>query len=404
MVIYVPRAPASIETIPVETLDNILVLAVNMEKATAAANGLCPFSWMKIGNVCRRWRKVVEMRKALWDDVVAINPDLTALFLERAARPSIRVALIRQDKEEWNSHLFKVLRDFSNKIILLDMKMPSAMWEGICNGEKWQMNRPERLQLSTYEVEDIVSPSAILPFDTPVLQKLDLRRFHLTTTQPLMSTSKNLEHSEVCGALPIPANDVWATLLTIPALKHLTLCATVMDDSTRHEVSLPLLQRLEMPIRSRVSVGVFTHLNFPLEASILLEVECEELDDVKAVIKIIAPKFNSVVREKKYQRCKLYHENTSYTRISFSPAAKEHEADRASAKQKLDLVLASYLGEEDGQVYDGLAEDLHLALSHVTHLEIEDMASYNAVGLPPSRDLIGPFPSRILRVLTNPGH
>ncbi|KZT23368.1 hypothetical protein NEOLEDRAFT_1136763 [Neolentinus lepideus HHB14362 ss-1] len=198
-----------------------------------------------------------------------------------------------------------------------------------------------------------------------------------------------------------------------PNLTHLTICATIMDDGTRQDVDLPHLQKFVLPIRSIVSAEVFSHITLPSGASITLEVECDEfdLDEVRAIINIIGPKVNEIASGNEFKKCELHHVNTSHTRIHLSPAPKElgvavdRVHTRSAGNQKLrlkpelKLVLSSYLEEEEALVYDALAEDLKATLKQVTVLKIEDMRAYNAPGLPPTRTLIGPFPSRLVRTL-----
>jgi len=129
MVTYTNRASASIKVLPLEILDNILVLSVDMEKAST--HELFSISWMKIGHVCQQWYEVLKKNKSLWNEIVAINPDTTALFLERAFKPSVRIAIRPaddSDSEERGACLFDVLEQFAEKIVSLDMEMPGAMW------------------------------------------------------------------------------------------------------------------------------------------------------------------------------------------------------------------------------------------------------------------------------------
>ncbi|KZT23367.1 hypothetical protein NEOLEDRAFT_1136761 [Neolentinus lepideus HHB14362 ss-1] len=131
MVTYINRASASINILPLEILDSILVLAVDTERTTAAARGLSSFSWMKIGHVCQQWYEVLKNNKGLWNEIVTVNPDVTALFLGRAFKPSVRLAIRPADgsDSEMRTRLFDVLEQFSEKIVSLDVEMPSTMWE-----------------------------------------------------------------------------------------------------------------------------------------------------------------------------------------------------------------------------------------------------------------------------------
>ncbi|KZT23303.1 hypothetical protein NEOLEDRAFT_1180176 [Neolentinus lepideus HHB14362 ss-1] len=422
MVNYISRASAPIKVLPLELLDNILVLAVDMEKTTAAANGLSFLSWMKIGHVCRQWYEVLKMHKSLWNEIVAVNPDVTTLFLERAFKPSVRLSIRPvndSDNEDTRTHLFDVLEEFAEKITSLDMEMPGAMWETFCNRRNpWKMRRLERMRLWTYGVTDPVPATSIVPFSAPILKELITCRFSLRTIQPLMSQS--IEQLEVLGNVQVPASDIWMALGAMgakPNLTRLTICATVTDDGTRQDIDLPHLQDFVLPVRSIVSAEVFTHIILPSSTSITLEIECDELDldEVKAIVKTISPKINEIVHCNGFKTCDLSHMNAAHTNILFSPAPKEcggvvNGARTGSAgKQKfrskpelksqgrLELVLSSYQEEEEAQVYDALAEDLKPSLKQVTILKIEDMRAYNAPGLPPTRTLIGPFPSRLVR-------
>ncbi|KZT23300.1 hypothetical protein NEOLEDRAFT_1136617 [Neolentinus lepideus HHB14362 ss-1] len=430
MVNYINCASAPIKVLPLELLDNILVLAVDVEKTTAAANGLSSLSWMKIGHVCRQWYGVLKMRKSLWNEIVAVNPDVTTLFLERAFKPSVRLAIRvtdDSDSEETRTHLFDVLEQFSDKIVSLDMEMPGAMWETFCNGrEPWQMRRLERMRLWTYGVTDPVPATSVVPFSAPMVKELITCRFSLTTIQPLMSQS--IERLEVLGNVQVPASDIWMAFGRMgakPNLTHLAVCATVIDDGTRQDIDLPRLQKLVLPVRNTAAADMFTHIVLPSSASITLEVECDDLDldEVKAIIKTISPKINEIVSCNGFKTCNLYHVNTAHTNMVFAPALEERGAvangahTRSAGEQKfrsqpelrsqlelksqgkLELVLSSYQEEEEAQVYDALAEDLKPSLKQVTVLKIEDMRAYNAPGLPPTRTMIGPFPSRLVRVL-----
>ncbi|KZT23306.1 hypothetical protein NEOLEDRAFT_1243302 [Neolentinus lepideus HHB14362 ss-1] len=414
MVNYINRASTPIKVLPLELLDNILVLAVDMEKTTAAANGLSFLSWMKIGHVCRQWYEVLKMHKSLWNEIVAVNPGVTALFLDRAFKPSVRLAIRPadgSDSEETRTHLFDVLEEFAEKITSLDMEMPGVMWETFCNrGKPWQMRRLEHMRLWTYGVTDPVPGTSIVPFSAPILKELITCRFSLTTIQPLMS--QNIERLEVLGNVQVPASDIWMAFGRMgakPNLTHLAVCATIMDDGTRQDVDLPRLQKLVLPVRNMASADMFTHIVLPSSASITLEVECDDLDldEVKAIIKTISSKINEIVSCNAFSTCNLCHVNTAHTNIIFSPALDTGSAaeqkiwskSELKSQGRLELVLSSYNEEEEAQVYDTLAGDLNSALKQVTVLKIEDMRAYNAVGLPPSRTLIGPFPSRLVRTL-----
>ncbi|TFK49780.1 hypothetical protein OE88DRAFT_1662437, partial [Heliocybe sulcata] len=389
---------APIYRIPTETLDNILTLAVGMEKEAAAAgeSGCSTVSWVKKRLVSQTFHRVLERNKHLWDDVVAFHPDLTALFLTRAANPKVRLRCMNPGKAE---KLFTVLRSFSYKILSLDITIRSAMWVEFCNGQAWNFPKLQKLELSTYEVGLPVPPSAVLPITAPALKDLRVTFLYPSTIETVVSHSRSLERLEIRGNLKMPANDVSATLLMVPDLKHLALCATVKDDNTMHDVALPHLQTLDMAIRSTASANVLARLDFPTEATTIIEIEHEDLSSVRDIARILAPKVNKIVASSQYRKCRLEHINTSYTKLSFSPAPGETGAGEAPAEPRLDIIMSTYRDEEEGQVYDALAETLRTSFAQVTELDIEDMDEYNEPGLLPSRHLIGPFPSRLIRVL-----
>ncbi|KZT23346.1 hypothetical protein NEOLEDRAFT_1136712 [Neolentinus lepideus HHB14362 ss-1] len=341
MAIYTNRASASIKILPLEILDSILVLAVDAEKPTAAAHGLSSLSWIKIWHVCQQWYEVLKKNKSLWNEIVAVNPNTTALFLERAFKPSVRIAIRPaddSDSEERGARLFDVLEQFTEKIVSLDMEMPGAMWGTFCNGRKqWQMSRLEHMRLWTYGVAHSVPAMSVVPFSAPALKELVTCRFSLSTIQPLMSQS--IERLEVLGNVQISTGDIWTALGMMgarPKLTDLTICATVMDDGTRQDIDLPHVQRFVLPIRSSVSAEVFAHLTLPSDVSITLEVECDEigLDEVRRIINIIGPKVNEIASCNGFTKYDLYHVNTSHTCILFSPTTNEFgaEAIRAHAE------------------------------------------------------------------------
>ncbi|TFK49803.1 hypothetical protein OE88DRAFT_1646208 [Heliocybe sulcata] len=394
-------APALLQAMPPDVFENIVVRASEKRRQDHGMKGL-----LEMTHVSRKVQGIVLKKKELWNRISMETPALAALFLERAARPKVTVSIAKASDKKRVSDRFDVLELYAATIVSLRINIPGKDWEALCTErrpEAWQMGMLESAELRHYDENYELPPAAVVPFQAPILKDLLTFGLPLKAVQPIISGT--LRRLQIQGNVEVTTEDIWTALKATPNLENLYLCHTIEDDDTRKNVHLPLLRNLVLPIRNNVAAEVFTHLVLPADASLTLEIICEgySADKIGGNIGTLAPRINRIANANDYRSCELVHDSTVRTKLVLSPvvAAKYAQAVPSDQTQviapTLELILDEYPEHDEGLVYDALAQALLPTLQQLSVLKIEDMRSYNSEGLPPSRHLIGPFPTRLLR-------
>ncbi|TFK49855.1 hypothetical protein OE88DRAFT_1809510 [Heliocybe sulcata] len=398
-----PFGPVSLSALPLEIVEKIVIGATNIRRQQDRTKVL-----LRMTHISRAVREIMIRKRALWNCVDTDHPALAALFLERAARPEVRVVISESVDEQRATDLLDVLERYSQAIVSLHMDMPGALWEKFCKErvpEMWHMTNLERAELWHQVGNDRYTlPSTIaLPFVTPALKELATFRIPLQTAQSLMSAS--IEDLNVSGSTKATAEDVWTVLAATPNLIRLNICATVVDDGTRRDVALPHLEKLSLRIVNRPAAEVFARLIHPGKARIDLDIISDDLDAIEDIIDIIGPKINAIAIGNNYTICALSHYSTTDTTMVLSPPSAGYAAHEESTEgqedeetgPRLRLNMAQYIEDEEDLLYDTLAEALRLTLNGITVLKIQEMRLYNDPSFEPMRHLIGPFPTGLIR-------
>ena len=243
-----------------------------------------PMAWMKVTQVCRRWRAVALQCPMLWTHICLSDYHLTRKMLRRSKNLPIFVESDLSSRR--NSRLFQAMwiaLDHLPRIQALHIRSSLSQLQRIFTKLTGPAPILESLHISkiynrhTAGGDVFTVPAHLFHGNLPRLRRIQLRGCNFEWASPNLS---HLTHLEVCGSATshrVDASTVLTVLQATPLLEVLCLENCVTDStaivSTREPVILDHLSHLRL---DEDSFRIISYLQFRALAS--LKLHSSEID------------------------------------------------------------------------------------------------------------------------------